>query len=266
MPQHFKVLGISSTEAAVIAASDLTHTLLHPTSATLFQQPGSNRMQAIKELAEKFDKMTAPHEPTPRVTTVTGNAAQHAPQVPPPRVLMLVPNIRCSPRQHQPAIISQEERAYQLLSTPPPRIKQAHTVTYQLTGQQLEYRHLLKRPDLRLAWEKAFANKLCRIAQGIRDIKGKDQVELITHAQIPRYRQITRLVCNIRPHKAEPHRFRLTVGGNRIDYPGETVTKNANLTTSKCLWNSTISTNDARYMCADVKKNISTPSSTDQNS
>jgi hypothetical protein len=47
---------------------------------------------------------------------------------------------------------------------------------------------------------------------------------------------------------------RLTVGGDRIDYPGETATKNADLTTSKCLWNSTISTTDARYMCADVKK------------
>jgi hypothetical protein len=31
-------------------------------------------------------------------------------------------------------------------------------------------------------------------------------------------------------------------------------TKNVNLTTSKCLWNSTISTPHARYMCADVKK------------
>jgi hypothetical protein len=33
----------------------------------------------------------------------------------------------------------------------------------------------------------------------------------------------------------------------------EAATKNADLTTSKCLWNSTISTEDARYMCADAK-------------
>jgi hypothetical protein len=31
-------------------------------------------------------------------------------------------------------------------------------------------------------------------------------------------------------------------------------TKNADLTISKCIWNSTISTENARYMCADVKK------------
>jgi hypothetical protein len=45
---------------------------------------------------------------------------------------------------------------------------------------------------------------------------------------------------------------RLTVGGDRIDYPGETSTKNADLTTSECLWNSVVSTNEAMYMCADV--------------
>jgi uncharacterized protein YqgQ len=44
------------------------------------------------------------------------------------------------------------------------------------------------------------------------------------------------------------------LGGGRINYPGETATKNADLTTSKCLWNSTISTPGARYMCAEVKK------------
>jgi hypothetical protein len=63
-----------------------------------------------------------------------------------------------------------------------------------------------------------------------------------------------RLVFDIRPHKVEQHRVRLTVGGDMINYPGETATKNADLTTSKCLWNSTISTPGARYMCANVKK------------
>jgi hypothetical protein len=44
------------------------------------------------------------------------------------------------------------------------------------------------------------------------------------------------------------------VGGDRIDYPGETATKNDDLNTSKCLWNSTISTEVAMYMCSDIKK------------
>jgi hypothetical protein len=56
-----------------------------------------------------------------------------------------------------------------------------------------------------------------------------------------------------RPNKSEIHRVRLTVGGNLIQYPGDVSARSADLTTSKCLWNSTISTDGARYMCLDVK-------------
>jgi hypothetical protein len=42
------------------------------------------------------------------------------------------------------------------------------------------------------------------------------------------------------------------VGGDRLDYPGETATKNADLTTSKRFWNSTISTEGAHYICTDI--------------
>jgi hypothetical protein len=45
---------------------------------------------------------------------------------------------------------------------------------------------------------------------------------------------------------------RLTIGGDRIEYPGETSTKNADLTPSKYLWNSVVSTDEAMYMCADI--------------
>jgi hypothetical protein len=41
MSQHCKIPGISSAEAAVIAATDLTHVLLHPAPAPPFQQIGS---------------------------------------------------------------------------------------------------------------------------------------------------------------------------------------------------------------------------------
>jgi hypothetical protein len=161
---------------------------------------------------------------------------------------------RRSPRGHQPPQVTQEERAYQLLATPLPGINRAYAVTDVTTGKQLEYCQLLQRPNLKPIWERAFANELGRLAQGVRDIKGTDAIVFIPPSDIPKERTITygRLPCDIRPHKAEQHRVRLTVGGDRINYPGETATKNADLTTSKCLWNSTISTPGARYMCADV--------------
>jgi hypothetical protein len=60
-------------------------------------------------------------------------------------------------------------------------------------------------------------------------------------------------VVDIRPKKAETRRVCLAVGGNLIQYIGDVSTRSADLTTSKCLWNSTISTEGAKYMGLDVK-------------
>jgi hypothetical protein len=116
--------------------------------------------------------------------------------------------------------------AYQLLATPVPLINRAYTVTDVTTGQHLEYRQLLERAVLEPIWERAFADELGRLAQGVHDIKGTDNIVLIHPSDIPKEKTITyrRLVCDIRPHKADQHRVRLTVGGDRINYPGETAT------------------------------------------
>jgi hypothetical protein len=87
-------------------------------------------------------------------------------------------------------------------------------------------------------------------------VKGTDTIAFIFTSEVTRDITVTYgiLVCDIRPQKAEQHRLQLTIGGNHIDYPREMATKNADLTTSKCLSNSIISTDNAMYMCADVKK------------
>jgi hypothetical protein len=45
----------------------------------------------------------------------------------------------------------------------------------------------------------------------------------------------------------------MTVGGNLIDYPFELTTRTADMVSSKILWNSVISTKDARFAGADIK-------------
>ena len=62
-----------------------------------------------------------------------------------------------------------------------------------------------------------------------------------------------RIVVDFRPQKTDPNRVRIIVGGNLIDYPYELTTRTADLTTSKVMWNSVISTPGAKYACADVK-------------
>jgi hypothetical protein len=64
-----------------------------------------------------------------------------------------------------------------------------------------------------------------------------------------------RFVVDIRPNTSEVHRIRLMVGGNFNQYHGDVATRAADLTTSKCLWNSTISMEGATDMCL-VKKRL----------
>ncbi len=55
------------------------------------------------------------------------------------------------------------------------------------------------------------------------------------------------------PQKEDPNRVQITVGGNLNDYPFELTTCTADMVSSKILWNSVISTPDARSAGADIK-------------
>ena len=72
---------------------------------------------------------------------------------------------------------------------------------------------------------------------------------------VPKGKKVTygRLVCDIKEHKSETHRIRLTVGGNLIYFPGMLSTPTATVTTAKCLFNSVISTHGAKCLVAEVK-------------
>ena len=135
-------------------------------------------------------------------------------------------------------------------------IELANAVICPHTGRQMEYRDLISTPATKSTWTKSFSNELGRLAQGDGDhINGTDTIFFIPRTKVPQNKKPTyaRIVCDIRPQKQEPERTRLTVGGNMIDYPGPVSTASADLTTAKVLFNSTISTNNARFMCIDIK-------------
>ena len=52
--------------------------------------------------------------------------------------------------------------------------------------------------------------------------------------------------------KAEQHRTRFTVGGDRVNYPGEVATPTADMLVAKLLFNSVISTPNAKFMTMDI--------------
>jgi hypothetical protein len=71
--------------------------------------------------------------------------------------------------------------------------------------------------------------------------------------KIPKGRKIMhgKIVCRIKPHKDEPERVRLTIGGDKLDYPGEVATPTVDITTLIFLINSTLYTEEARMMMMD---------------
>jgi hypothetical protein len=117
------------------------------------------------------------------------------------------------------------------------------------TGKATEYRKI---------WSKSSANEFRRLAQGIRDIPGTNTFHFIPYSQVPtgRITTYTQFCCSIRPQKTEQERTRITVGGDRINYEGDVSTRTADLTTSKCLWNSVLAKRkqgcDACYACYGI--------------
>ena len=126
------------------------------------------------------------------------------------------------------------------------------------TGKQLNYRELRRHPEYQDDWNLSSANEFGRLAQGVGGrVKGTNTIFFIHKSQVPadRLKDVTygKFVCTVRPEKADPNRTRLTVGGNRINYPGEVGTPTAEMMLAKILFNSVISTDGARFMTMDIK-------------
>ena len=83
----------------------------------------------------------------------------------------------------------------------------------------------------------------------------------MTHEKIKHIlKDLTVTYANIfvdyRPQKCDPDRVIITYGRNLIDYPDKLTTRTEDLTTTKILLNSLLSTSEAKYICVDIK-NIS---------
>ena len=86
-------------------------------------------------------------------------------------------------------------------------------------------------------------------------VQGTEIMEPIALRSIPKDCKITygTMVCDHRPLKTEPSRCRLVVSGDRLTYDNETAAPAVNLLEAKLIFNSTISTPNARCMTMDIK-------------
>ena len=88
-------------------------------------------------------------------------------------------------------------------------------------------------------------------------IQGTDTMEFVKRNNIPKHKKITyaNFVCDYRPLKSEKHRVRMTIGGDKLDYPYDTASPAASLIETKMLLNSVISDSKlgARFFTMDLK-------------
>ena len=102
------------------------------------------------------------------------------------------------------------------------------------TGAALKYCHLKIGADSKL-WLGSVSKEIGFVAQGSAAVKaGTNTMHFIHAGDKPRGRKTTYLniVANVRPQKEDPYRIRFTVGGDRLDYPGPTATKTAEIQTA----------------------------------
>jgi hypothetical protein len=130
-----------------------------------------------------------------------------------------------------------------------------NSVIHPVNGKEMQYKDLMKDAIVGPLFEIGFSNELGRICQGIHDVAGTNTAFFIDLTSIPKDHKITygKLVCDFKPNKTEKHWVRLTVGGDRLDYSGDTPTSTADITTFKILINSTLSTTEAKMMMMDIK-------------
>ncbi len=127
----------------------------------------------------------------------------------------------------------------------------ASAVLNDKAGDLLEYCHLLKHPKYKGVWSKLLGKEIQCLATTTKTIA------FIAKQDIPqaRCRDITYgwIVCNYRPEKKDLHRTRITMGGNLINYPNDCGTPTADILTVKLLFNSIISTPNAKFMTINIK-------------
>ena len=78
---------------------------------------------------------------------------------------------------------------------------------------------------------------------------------MVRKEQVPKNKKATytRVVVNKRPEKEEVNRTIITAGGDQLEFQGNTSIETAGLETSKMVFNSVVSTPDAKFMTINIR-------------
>jgi hypothetical protein len=123
----------------------------------------------------------------------------------------------------------------------------ANAVICPETGKSLKHNELITKLKYKIKWMRSTAKKINRLYN-------TNTIRFIQWSNIPNGRKVMygSFVVDIKDHKEEKECTRLTVGGDRIEYPGDKSTRTAGLTTAKILINGVISTLGAKFLVIDI--------------
>jgi hypothetical protein len=124
----------------------------------------------------------------------------------------------------------------------------ANAVICPETGKSLKHQELITKLRYKMKWMRSTANEINRFYN-------TNTIRFIRRSNIPKGRKVTygSFVVDIKDHKEEKERTRLTVEGDQIEYPGDKSTRTAGLTRAKILINRVISTLGAKFLVIDIK-------------
>jgi hypothetical protein len=114
------------------------------------------------------------------------------------------------------------------------RFETAQAIFDEQSGQMLKYQKLITHPKYREAWTHSSANEFGCLAQGVGfRTEGTNTIFFVQKKDIPadQRRDVTygKFVFEYKPNKTEQERTRFTVGGDKINYPGDCATLTGNL-------------------------------------
>jgi hypothetical protein len=123
----------------------------------------------------------------------------------------------------------------------------ANAVICPQTGKSLKHQELSTKLRYKIKWIRYTANEINRLYN-------TNIIRFLCRSNITKGRKVTYglFVVDIKDHKEEKERTRLTVGGDQIEYPGDKSTRTEGLTTAKILINIVISTLGAKFLVIDI--------------
>lgn len=110
-------------------------------------------------------------------------------------------------------------------------------------------------PEVRERWQKSSTKEHGSLFQGFGETEGKNVCQWVQKQDVLRGEKVTcpRTAADYGPEKVDsPRRTRITAGGDKLDYDGETMVNSADYTVIKCHWNSMLSSPGCKHATMDA--------------